>query len=211
MINEKKQKLICIGGGGHCKSVIDAALRMQAFSEIVITDQSIPKGREICGCRVAGDDSILPLLCEDGFRSAIITIGSIQETVLRRRLYDETRKMGMQFATIIDPAAAVSEYSSVGEGVFIGKGAVVNAGAMIGNHAIINTKAIVEHDCSIGDFTHIAVGAVICGGVKIGEDVLVGANATVIQETKVGSHSIIGAGSTVLHDVVEKQRIIGIW
>ena len=31
-------KLVLLGAGGHCKSVLDAALRSQQFSEIVITD-----------------------------------------------------------------------------------------------------------------------------------------------------------------------------
>ncbi len=29
-----KNKLVLIGGGGHCKSVIDAALQMKIFDEI---------------------------------------------------------------------------------------------------------------------------------------------------------------------------------
>lgn len=193
--------LVLIGGGGHCKSVLDAAKRMNTFDEIVITDPVIASGTEILGCRVAGTDDELPRLQSEGFDHAFITVGSIESTALRRKLVDKAEKLGFKFATIIDPSANVSEYAYIGAGALIGKNAVVNADAVIGVHCILNTGSIIEHECKIGDFTHVSVGSIVCGNVEIGEDSFIGAGSTVIQGVKIGSHSIIGSGSIVVKNI----------
>lgn len=190
-----------MGGGGHCKSVLDAAVHMETFEEIVITDHSISPEEWIMGCRVVGDDSLLPQLFQTGFHEAFISVGSIKSTELRNRLYQKACSIGFRFPNIIDPSAIVSGDAVLGEGIFIGKRAVINAGVRIEDMAIINTGAVIEHGCYIGRFSHISVGAVVCGDCHIGDSAFIGANATVIQGINIGSNSIIGAGSIVLKDI----------
>ena len=60
-------KLVLIGGGGHCKSVLDSALAMNKYTEIVITDPEIKPGTEVLGCTVVGSDDILSELRRQGF------------------------------------------------------------------------------------------------------------------------------------------------
>ena len=203
-------RLVLMGGGGHAKSVLDAALRMKLYEEIVITDCNIPVETRIMGCQVVGNDEMLPELFEKKFTKAFITVGSIKDTSLRYRLYNRAEKIGFIFPNIVDPSAVVSEYARLAEGIFVGKNALVNADADIGKMAVINSGSIIEHECLIGKFTHISVGAVICGNVKIGDNVFIGANATVIQGVKIGMNSIIGAGSIVLKDVPENTTVIGV-
>ena len=207
---KEKEKLVLIGGGGHCKSVLDVVTRSDDFSEIVITDHSLPVGTMIFGCHVVGNDEVLPKLFADGFKNAFITIGSIQSTDKRRDMFSRAKKTGFRFPVVIDPGAAVARTALIAPGVFIGKNAVVNADAVIEKMAIINTGAVIEHDCKVGEFTHIAVGAVVCGGVDIGKDVFVGANATVIQGVRIGMRSVIGAGSVVLDDVPQNLEVVGV-
>lgn len=194
-------KIVLIGGGGHCRSVIDTLLRNNDCDSIVITDQEIPAGTEILGCEVVGNDGLLPELLEKGYENAFITVGSVKSTDVRRRLYEKVCGLGFSVVNVIDPSAAVSDFCRLGKGVFIGKNAAVNADADIGDCAIINTGAIVEHECSIGAFSHISVGAKLCGNVAVGCDTLVGAGAVVIQGIRLGDRVIIGAGSTVIRDV----------
>ncbi|MBR0093076.1 MAG: NeuD/PglB/VioB family sugar acetyltransferase [Lachnospiraceae bacterium] len=208
--NLKAGRMVLIGGGGHCKSVLDATLRMQVFGEIVIVDPEMSAGTIISGCKVAGDDSLLPALYADGFTHAVVSVGSIRETLLRHRLVDKAKGIGFAFTTIIDPSAVVARSASIGEGVFIGKNAVVNTDAVIGDHTIINTGAIIEHDCRIGAFSHIAVGAVVCGGAEIGEDAFIGANATVVQGIKIGAGTTAGAGAVVTQDIPGHCLAVGV-
>jgi UDP-perosamine 4-acetyltransferase len=202
-------KLVLIGGGGHCKSVLDATKGMATFDEIVITDPDIDTETMILGCKVVGTDDELPRLRSEGFDYAFITVGSIESTALRRKLVEKAEMLGFKFATIIDPSATVSEYAHIGSGSFIGKNTVINADAVVGSHCIINTGSIVEHECKVGDFTHISVGSILCGNTEIGEDSLIGAGSTVIQGIKVGSCSIIGAGSVVVKDIQSNVKAHG--
>lgn len=200
---DETRKMVLIGGGGHCKSVLDTLFRLNRFSEIVITDPCLPVGTEVLGCRVAGDDGMLPELFAAGFRNAFVTVGSIKSTDRRRDAYTRAVGIGFVFPAVMDPSAVVADSATVADGVYIGKNAVVNADAVIGTMAIINTGAVIEHDCRVGEFTHVAVGVVVCGGAEIGKDAFVGANATIIQGVRIGMKSIIGAGSVVCGDVPE--------
>lgn len=207
----EKKKLVLIGGGGHCRSVLDVVLRLNTFDEIVITDHSIPAGTQIMGCEIVGGDGLLPRLYEEGFRYAFITVGSIGDTVLRRKLCQNALETGFLFPNIVDPSAAVAADAEPGTGIFVGKQAVINAGAVIGDMAIINTGAIVEHDCRIGGFSHISVGATLCGGASVGSGVFIGAHATVVQGVVIGRDSTIGAGALVLGDVPNETKVVGKW
>lgn len=191
-------KLVLIGGGGHCKSVLDAALRMGIFREIVILDPGIPVGSIVMGCKVYGDDDKLGELREKGFDNAFITVGCLGDTSLRRKLAEKADAYCFNYPCIIDPSAVVSELAELETGVFIGKGVSVNAGAQIGKHAIINTGAIIEHDCRIGAFTHVAVGATVCGDCNIDDDVFIGAGATLIQGLRIENSRFIKAGEIVV-------------
>lgn len=205
----ENSRLVLIGGGGHCKSVLDTIIRLNTYSEVVITDCKLAAGTGILGCKVVGNDEMLPELFEQGFRDAVIAIGSIKSTDMRRDAFLKAQKVGFNFPDIIDPSAVVAESASIGAGVYIGKNAAVNADTVIDDMAIINTGAIVEHDCRIGKFTHVAVGAVVCGEAEIEKDVFVGANTVIIQGVKVGMKSIIGAGSVVIRNVSPNSTVVG--
>ncbi len=191
-------KLVLIGGGGHCKSVLDAALRMGVFQEIVILDPGLNAGSKVMGCAVYGDDDKLGELREKGLDNAVITVGCVGDTLLRRKLAEKADAYGYSYPAIIDPSAVVSEFAKLEPGVFVGKNAVINAGAQIGRHAIINTGAIIEHNCHIGAFTHVAVGATVCGDCNIEEDVFIGAGATLIQGLTIEKKRFIKAGEVIV-------------
>lgn len=202
--------LVLVGGGGHCKSVLDAAVSMKYFDKIVITDPSIPIGTKIMGYEVVGSDDALLGLKNTGFDMAFITTGSIKSTELRRKLAKKIISIGFVVPNIIDPSAQVSKFARMQHGIFIGKNAVVNSETILGNYSIINTGSIIEHECSIGDYSHIAVGGIICGNVYVGSDSFVGAGTTIAQGVHIGKNVIIGAGSLVLGDVYDNKIVYGL-
>lgn len=203
-------RLVCVGGGGHCKSVIDSALRSGSFSDIVITDPVIDPGSNILGVPVVGNDNILPQLFADGYDNAFITVGSIESCALRIKLVKICTEIGYTFPVIADPSAQISESSFIGSGTFVGKNTVVNSDSIIRNHCIINTGAIIEHECSVGDYTHISVGSIICGNCSIGRGSFIGAGTTVIQGVNVGDNVVIGANSTLLANMENSMKAYGI-
>lgn len=202
------KKILLVGGGGHCKSVADAILINKEYDEIGIVD--IQMTEPMFGAiPVVGTDEDLSRLFSKGWKYAFVTMGSITNTLSRRRLFENLVNVGFSIPNIIDISANVSPNAEIGRGIFVGKNAVINAGSIIKDAVIVNTGAIIEHDCSIEEFSHISTGATLCGGVTIGHDTHVGANSVIKQYTRVGSNTIIGMGSVVIHDIGDNMKIVG--
>jgi len=195
------KKILLIGGGGHCKSVLDSLLELNEYSEIGIIDKKENIGNSVIGIPVVGCDDDLQSLFSNGYKYAFITVGSIGNPSLRIHLFNLLSATGFKIPVIIDNSAIVSSHANIEQGVFIGKQSLINAGALIRKGSIINSGCIVEHDCQVGAFSHIAPGAVLCGEVIVGENSHVGANSTVKQQVHIGSNTIIGMGSVVLQDI----------
>ena len=196
------RKLLLIGGGGHCRSVADSALRLGCYDKLGIIEKVSPGSSSSCSqIPVIGTDDDLPELFHAGWTDAFITVGSIGNTSLRRRLYRLVKNIGFSVPTIVDPSAVVSQSAVLQEGVFVGKRTVVNAGSEVGRCVILNTGSVIEHDCRIGDFSHVSPGAVLCGMVQVGHDSHIGAGSVVRQEITVGDHTVIGLGSVVVHSI----------
>ena len=145
-------KLVLLGGGGHCKSVLETSLKMGIYDDVVITDPLVSPGTSILGYTVVGTDDCLEELRQKGFEFAFITVGSVSINPAREELSDLVKRLGFKCPSIIDPSANISDTATIGEGTFIGRNAVVNADTRIGKHCIINTGAIIEHECIVGDF-----------------------------------------------------------
>lgn len=191
------KKLVLLGAGGHCESILDSLLLTHEFKDVVLVGTKEQVGKSIQGCPVLGTDEDLGRLHQQGYTYAFVSVGSIKSTSLRRSLSEKAIQNGYQLINILDPSARLASSARLGRGIFVGKNAVINANAVIEDMAIINTGAIVEHDCLVGKFSHISVGAVLCGNVLVGQDCLIGANATVLQGRRIISGSIIGAGEVV--------------
>ncbi len=196
-----KKKIVLIGGGGHCRSVADCLVSLEIYDEIGIVEKEAGAGSGVQGIDIIGMDADLQRLFDEGWRYAFVTIGSVGNTLGRRKILQNLKEIGFEIPNIIDRTAVIGKDVILGEGIFVGKNAVINAGTTIGDCAIINTGAVVEHDCKIGDFAHISSGAVLCGEVNIGDDTHVGAGTVIRQQIKVGSKVLLGIGSVVVKNV----------
>ncbi|UGB30428.1 acetyltransferase [Metabacillus sp. B2-18] len=203
------KKIILVGGGGHCKSVLDTLLLTNQYSEIGVVDLKEFLNKKVLSASVIGTDKDLPQLYKGGYKHAFVSLGSIGKTSRRINLYNTLEDIGFTIPNIIDPTAIISNDVQLGNGIFIGKKAVINAGATIHNGAIINTASIIEHDCIVGEFTHIAPGTVMCGNVQVGRETHIGANSVIKQQIKIGSHTMIGMGSIVLKDIGDSKEAFG--
>jgi sugar O-acyltransferase (sialic acid O-acetyltransferase NeuD family) len=202
-----RKRLILIGGGGHCKSVIDAA-ESSGYSIAGILDTSENVGKSVCGITVIGTDDKITTYVNDA--AFIISVGCINSFSLRLKLYYMVKQAGGILATIVASTAYVSRYATVGEGTVMLHQSCANAGAKIGANCIINTFANIEHDVQIGNHTHISTGAMVNGGCIIGESVFVGSRSAIKHGTSVSDNVMIGASSYVNKDICEKGTYIGI-
>lgn len=195
------EKLLLLGGGGHCKSVLDSILKIGYYTEIGIIDKEENVGKKILNIPIIGCDDDLFELYQRGFLNAFITMGSIGNPSNRVRLFAELERIGFIIPNILDSTAIISEHTTMARCVYVGKNAVINAEVSIGKCAIINTSSVIEHECVIGEFAHIASGSVLCGEVHIGNYTHVGAKSVVKQQVSIGDNTIIGIGSIVLQDI----------
>lgn len=195
------EDIILIGGGGHCKSVIDVIERQGKYSVVAILDRAENMGKTVCGYTICNVDEDIEVLFQQGIKNACITLGSIGNCTLREKLYKKAKGVGFFFPVIIDPSAVISKYTSIGEGTFIGKGTIINTDSVIDEMSIINTGAIIEHECKIGKFGFISVGVNLSGNVTVGAYSHIGTGASIVEGKSIGENCLIGAGSVVVTDI----------
>ena len=122
--------IILIGGGGHCKAVIDVIEQEGRFKIIGIVDKPDLIGTNVLGYEVISDDLGLDRLVKR-CKNTLITNGQIKSPLKRIHLYDKVVELGFTLSTVISPRAYISEHSSVGNGCVIKHDVVINAGAQI--------------------------------------------------------------------------------
>ena len=191
------REIILIGGGGHCKSVIDVIELEGKFkiAGIIEKDKNLI-GQKVLDYEVIGCDEDLGKLREK-YEYAFVTVGQIKTPDLRTKIYEKLKKLNFKLPVIISPLAYVSKYSKIEEGTIIMHHALVNANAKIGKNCIINSKALIEHDALIEDFCHISTAAVINGGVIVKRGSFIGSNAVTKEYIEIKENSFIKAGSLV--------------
>lgn len=195
-----QRNLILIGGGGHCKSVIDVA-ESAGYNIIGILDIPENIGKSVLDYKVIGtDDDILQFADKAEF---IITVGFIKSPAIRMRIFDKVKEAGGKLATIIASTAHISRYASLGEGTVVMHQTVVNAGARIGENCIINTFCNIEHDALIGDQCHISTGAMINGDCKVGKLCFIGSQSVLANGISICDDVIVGAGSLVRKNILK--------
>ncbi len=201
-------KLILIGGGGHCKACIDVIELENKYQIAGILDLPQRQGEKILGYKIIASDDAIPRLAKKGY-SFLITIGHLGKPDLRNKIFGIVKQSGGEMPVIKSPLAHVSNHSCIKEGTIIMHQVIINADAQIGNNCIINNKALIEHDVIIGNNTHISTSAIINGACSIGQNTLIG-SATVLKHViNVGDNIIIGAGSVVTKDILESGVYVG--
>ena len=85
-----KEKIVLIGGGGHCHSVIDVIEQENKYEIIGIVDTKENVGKKVLDYEIIGCDDDLEtifLSC----KNAIITVGQIKTNDLRVKLFDKSK------------------------------------------------------------------------------------------------------------------------
>jgi sugar O-acyltransferase (sialic acid O-acetyltransferase NeuD family) len=202
------KKLILIGAGGHCISVIDVIETSKEYSIEGILDIKEKIGECVLGHKVIGDDSIIEELSLD--HHFLITIGHLGNPTLRKKIIANLDSNNAKLATVISANAYISPSAKIEHGSVIHHGSIVNANAQIGKHCIINTAAIIEHDVTIGDNNHISTSSVINGGCSIGDNTFIGSKSVIIQAVNICNNVCLGAGSVVVKDINIEGTYFGI-
>lgn len=188
------RNLVLIGGGGHCKSVIEVA-ESAGYNILGILDRPEEVGKQVLDYKVIGVDDDIPNYV--GKAEFVITVGFIKNPLLRISLFNRVKEAGGKLATLVASTAHVSRYASLGEGTVVMHHAFVNAGAQIGDNVILNTFCNVEHDAVVGNQCHISTGVMVNGDCKVGANCFIGSQSVLANGITLGDDIIVGAGSLV--------------
>ena len=192
-----KSNILLIGGGGHCKSVIDVIEQEGRFQIAGIIDNSLDIGYKILDYEVIGKDEDLAKLREE-YDYALVTVGQIKSPKIRIKLYNLLKSLDFKLPVVVSSRAYVSRFAAIDEGTIIMHDVLVNADAKIGANCIINTKALIEHDATIEKHCHISTGAIVNGGTVVKKGTFFGSNAMAKEYIEVEANSVIGGGVSLL-------------
>ena len=195
------KNLILLGGGGHCKSVIEVA-ESADYNILGVLDRPEEVGKQVLDYKVIGTDDDIPQYVDKA--EFVITVGFIKNPAIRIKLYNKVKEVGGKLATIIASTARVSKYATIGEGTVVMHQAFVNAGAHIGANCIINTFCNIEHDAQIGDQCHISTGTMVNGDCKVGDRCFIGSQSVLANGIAIGEDIIVGAASFVRKSISAK-------
>ncbi len=199
--------LVLVGGGGHCRSVIEAA-ESAGFRIHGILDMPQYIGDTCLGYKVIGCDNDIPLYAAE--YDFAVTLGHLGNPRRRIMLHRMIAAAGGRLATIVASTARVSSHSGIGEGTVVLHQAVVNANARIGRGCIINTSAVIEHDCIVGDWNHVSTGVLVNGGCCIGDSCFIGSGTVLKHGIRVTGQTIIGASSLVTKEITIPGTYYGV-
>jgi len=201
--------ILLIGGGGHCKAVIDIIELTNEYNIIGILDLKKNIGGTVFGYKILGSDDDM-----HKYRSlatyAFVTTGSGGSCLLRKKLFDKLLSIGYKIPNIISPTAYVSKHVELGIGNIIMHHSLINANVKILNNNIFNSKSLIEHDSTVGSHNYISTSANINGMVNIGENCYIGSSSVINQTLKVSDNIIIGSGAVIVKDCIEEGVYVGI-
>lgn len=200
--SEQKLKVLVLGNGGHCRSILDIIERY---------DSHFTVNKIIDDTRVMDEQSVKHFLSESN--CVVLAIGQLEDYTPRMKAVDKFNStdslQDVWWPTLTAKTAVVSKSAKIKKGTVVMNNAVINAYAKVGEFCIINTASVIEHDAEVGYFTHISTGAVVNGGAKVGCMCFVGSNSVIFQGASICDNCIIGAGSVVTGSITEPGKYFG--
>jgi sugar O-acyltransferase (sialic acid O-acetyltransferase NeuD family) len=194
------------GAGGHARAVANIC-KLIGKNIYGFYDDCFCKEEEIFGAPQKGCFNAI-VRDRKEISEVYLAIGNNER---REESFYFLENHGFIMPTLIHPKSFIESNVVIGRGTVVCIGAILCTDVKIGEGCIINTGSTVDHETLIGNFVHLAPQVAVAGRVEIGDNVFIGIGANVADKLKVGKRSIIGAGSTVLSDVPENGKALGVW
>ncbi len=202
-----ERKVIIVGAGGHCRSVIDC-LRSSGRTIDGILDLEYKGQKEtILDIPVIGSYRECVCSFDSNVTDMVLAVG---DNVKRETIFNHLTRLGYRLPCVVHDTAIISRSSVLNDGCFIGPGCVINVMASVGCNTIVNTGAIIDHETTIGSHCHVGPGTRIAGRVTIGARSFIGIGASIADNIVVGENVVVGAGSVILKDIESNSTVVGV-
>lgn len=198
--------IIIIGAGGFAREVYQWSLATFDSKQYKIKGFLSRNPDDLQGfdIDIIGDEDSYKIEENDRF---ILGIGSI---AIRKKVVAALKAKNAQFLQLIHPTAIILPNSTIGEGVVICPYAIVSDNVTIGDFSMLNVYVYCGHDAAIGTDCVLSPYATLNGGAILGGDVFMATHTMVAASQHVGRGSVIGANSSVLHNVPDNSKVIGV-
>ena len=198
--------MLIYGGGGHAKTVI-SLLRILNKDIAGIIDDGIPAGTLISGIPVLGGADKLAELRGQGVSEAVNAVGGIGNYAVRWKIFEQLRKFGFAFPTLVHPRAFVEDNVTLADGVQVLAQSYISSESSVGFGTLINAGVILSHECVIGQCVNLSPGALLAGQVVIDDFAQVGMGVTINLGIHVGSRARVGNSAVIKADVPAGGRV----
>ena len=137
-----------------------------------------------------------------------VAISYVKLNRVRKKLYDQCKKLGYTCASYISSRAFVWRNVEIGENVFIFENNVIQHKVKIGNNVILWSGNHIGHQTVIEDHVYIASHAVISGFCRIGSSSFVGVNTTFNDNVSIAEDTIVGSAALIVKSYSEKGLVL---
>lgn len=205
------KKLYIVGAGGFGGELLWLVQRINEQTPTwkvagFIDDNAELHGLTRNGYPVLGGCDYLRSQKEEAW--AIVAIGASH--IKKKVVKTLEQCSNIQFATLIDPSAQLSNSVMIGEGSAICAGSVLTVDVEIGRHVAVNLNCTIGHDAIVQDYATVYPGVHISGNVSVGQCVELGTGSQIIQGKKIGNNIVVGAGSVVTKDLSKQGTYVGV-
>lgn len=200
--------LYIIGAGGFGRETawlverINAVIPTWNFKGFIDDNESLWESSE-GGYPVLGGCEYLK------FQKNAYVVCAVGSARVRKKIIETLEGSSIQFATLIDPSALISNKVEIGRGTIICARTIITVEVKVGNHVIINLDCTLGHNAVVNDYVTIYPNVNVSGNVEIGTCTELGTGSQIIQGKKIAPDTIIGAGAVVVKDFTESGTYVG--
>lgn len=203
--------LILIGASGYGREIYDMIERLnkdvKAYNVLgFIDDNKDIWGTEINTVKVLGGSEYVKKHFVNKSVCAVITIASAS---VKRKMVEELDGY-VEWETLIDPTAIVSNYCHIGKGSLIGAFSQVGPNATIGEFCSILYACSVGHDAILEDYVSAMDYCDITGYDYLEEGVYLGSSVAILPNLRICKNAVIGGGAVVVKDLLEQGTYTGV-
>jgi sugar O-acyltransferase (sialic acid O-acetyltransferase NeuD family) len=195
-----------MGAGGLARELLELAKiinsREKRWDGFVFMD--VKPGDDLNGVKVYSYEDAL-----EKFKGELEATVGIGEPAVRKRVFGELLRDGVEAATLIHPDVYIPETTTVGKGVTIQTGSFVSCNATIEDYVIIQSHANIGHNDVLKKGCTISGGCNLGGNVTVGEFSFIGLGTCVKQGVSIGDNSIVSMGAAVIRDIPDEVVAAG--
>jgi sugar O-acyltransferase (sialic acid O-acetyltransferase NeuD family) len=187
-----------LGAGGLARELLELAKIINSsekrWDDFVFID--VKPGDDVNGVKVLSYEQAL-----ENFRGKLEAAVGIGEPAIRKRVFGELERDGIETASLIYPDIHIPDTTTVGKGVTIQMGVFVSCNVTIEDYVIIQPHANIAHDDVLKKGSTVSAFCNLGGNVTVGEYAYLGLSACVKQGLSVGGDAIVGMGAVVCESV----------